>query len=134
MYGKCTTHLIRLCGVIHTLNKAIRLIRDFPDASNNAEITNRFKADLVASQGTFHSNRIITIENVNHAESLLNYFNFNRVILANYKLEKVEITGRNLLHEIVCFIKTKKSLLGRKLSSKYLLTFCSSLIYQANNI
>jgi len=76
MYGKCTTHLIRLCGVVHTLNEVIRLIKDFPDASNNSEITNRFKADLVNARGAFQSNCTITIEDVRQAEGLLNYFNF----------------------------------------------------------
>ena len=64
MYGKYTTHLIRLCGVVHILNQVVNVIKEFPNASNNIEITSSFKNELISAQETILQRDIITIETV----------------------------------------------------------------------
>jgi len=74
MNGKCMTHLIRLSGLINSLNKAAILIRNAPDVSTQY-LTDEFveycKINLIEKNEYLADFSKINVEAVKYAEDLL---------------------------------------------------------------
>lgn len=110
MFGKGPTFLLRLAGIVSSLNKTVELLEDAPDA-NQLELTKRFtdyvRANLVENTSYLEQFRIIDLQAICQASKLLNYFNAHKLVLADYVLNlNQEATN---LHESVCkYLKNKK--------------------------
>lgn len=98
MYGKCLTHLLRLCGAIHNINKATEIGVKLKN-SNKKQITQEFVSDFESNINNFKKDyQKISAETVNQAALLLEYFNSQRVIIAGYNT--LNLNGTNLEQEL----------------------------------
>ncbi len=91
MYGKATTHLVRLCGVINSLNKTTSFLMSsgLTDISEE-NISDDLKVQIqnFSRDDQFRKKfSIIDYKTVKQANKLLKYFNANRIALADYKLD-----------------------------------------------
>ena len=88
MYGKCTTHLIRLSGVIQAINIASEIIENAPNC-NKEVLTDEFIVFLKRIDRNSYIEKLSTInsQTINQALILLNYFNANKIILADMDIE-----------------------------------------------
>ena len=77
MYGKAMTHLVRLTGIIATLNKTINLIANAPDVGSESITENYIKFcddNLVKENSYLPEFSMIDSQTVVQAETLLRYY------------------------------------------------------------
>ncbi len=123
MYGKATTHLIRLSGILHNIDIVSELIIEAPNVKLD-EITEDFVNylnDKVNKEFDFKEFSIIRKKTVQNAETLLRYINSNRVILLNYDFNLNEDCSN--LHECASlYIENKIKERETKIKCVYLKT------------
>lgn len=85
MFGKHHTHFLRLCGILKTLKQAIDLLELAPNSEKNT-ITDEFaeNCDRLISN-LEESSFEIELEIVVQANSILEYFNLNKLALSGYE-------------------------------------------------
>jgi hypothetical protein len=85
MFGKHHTHFLRLCGILKTLKQAIDLLEPAPN-SEKSTITDEFadNCDRLVSN-LDESSFVIELEIAVQANSILEYFNLNKLALSGYE-------------------------------------------------
>jgi hypothetical protein len=91
MYGKAATHLFRLVGIIAATNKAYNIKENINNVNKknlSDEFVNEFRKLINDDEkNILEEFSIINSHTIQQAIHLLNYFNTNRIILAEYKLD-----------------------------------------------
>lgn len=145
MYGKAATHLFRLVGIIAATNKAYNLIENIKNVNKknlSDEFVNEFRNLINADENNILEEfSIINSHMVQQAIHLLNYFNANRIILAEYKLdindENLDSCLSEYLDSKLSEKKKKKSeisLTKKKFSEKDLKTMKLIMLFNGDEV
>ena len=102
LYGKAFTHLIRLSGIIHCYNHTFKFLIEH----RQNLVTPKFKEFLETSKKDFHGG-LIELKTVEMSQSLLDYFNKNKIILAGYKFSNEELLNEDLIVLVKSYISVR---------------------------
>ncbi len=113
MYGKATTHLIRLSAITQLINQVIDVLIKFPDESDQF-ITEKFILLVNGEKTASLKIKHITCESVIHAKNLLDYFNHQKLILRGYNIDSNDDSS-NLYEAVESNIFNKREKFDRLL-------------------
>ena len=106
MYGKFEAHILKLCGIIATLNKTCELIKEAPDCYNTNDLSDDFKnyvnEHLVQNRNYINEFSLLDVQTVKMASILGAYFNSNKIIIAEYNFMN---DNPNTLNEWFTFVQ-----------------------------
>ena len=96
MLGKGPTQLLRLSGILQALHDAFDYVMN--TSTEKFELTINFSNDLQVFLET-NPLKIISIDNVNRAYKLLEYFNKHKLVLAGYEIDINDDIKDIFIHE-----------------------------------
>jgi hypothetical protein len=118
MYGKATTHLIRLSAIVQVVDQVIDVIISFPGESNQSHISESFIANVKEAKNNSLKIKTISAQSVMYAKNMLDYFNHQRLILSGYNID-CNVDSSNLYECVKTYIIEKRAKFERLINGKF---------------